>query len=191
MKRANPDLINDEQDYVSAAGVIQELLRRHNPGSDRLVGVEVGTCRGVSAAAFCSTFNHLMLYTVDPYAPYDDWREHYGEDYQERVVEMAFNRLAPYIFEDRVMHMHTTSEKAAVEFEDESLDFVFIDGAHDYESVKKDLELWYPKVKVSGVFSGHDYGSIAGVTKAVDEFAQLKGLKVNHVSNNGWWMDRV
>jgi hypothetical protein len=39
----------------------------------------------------------------------------------------------------------------------ESLDFVYIDANHKYDAVKKDLELWYPKVRKGGVFAGHDY----------------------------------
>ena len=42
-------------------------------------------------------------------------------------------------------------------YQDNSIDFLFIDGAHDYESVKKDLIDWYPKVKKNGVIAGHDY----------------------------------
>jgi hypothetical protein len=61
-------------------------------------------------------------------------------------------------------------------FEDESLDFVYIDASHEYENVKNDLIYWYPKVKYGGVFAGHDYGSNwKGVKLAVDEF--FKNIK--------------
>ena len=48
------------------------------------------------------------------------------------------------------------SEEAVAEFPDNSLDFIFIDGDHRYAEVKKDLIMWYPKLKPGGVFCGHD-----------------------------------
>ena len=44
-----------------------------------------------------------------------------------------------------------------------SLDFIFIDADHTYESVKKDIELWTPKVKHEGIILGHDinWGDVA------------------------------
>ena len=48
------------------------------------------------------------------------------------------------------------SEEAVKHFKDQSLDLVFIDGDHRYEAIKQDIEMWYPKVKNGGVFSGHD-----------------------------------
>ena len=47
-------------------------------------------------------------------------------------------------------------ENAAKLFQDNSLDFVYIDSAHDYEHTKEDLETWYPKVKKGGLFCGDD-----------------------------------
>ena len=57
-------------------------------------------------------------------------------------------------------------------FEDNSIDFIYIDGNHQYDFVKKDLEDYVPKVKVGGVIAGHDYGgpTTPGVTKAIDEY---------------------
>jgi hypothetical protein len=63
------------------------------------------------------------------------------------------------------------SDKAASRFEDNSVDFVFIDADHEYESVKKDISAWYPKVRSGGVIAGHDFhdGGL-GVQRAVREF---------------------
>jgi hypothetical protein len=51
------------------------------------------------------------------------------------------------------------------------VDFVFIDGAHDYESVKKDTENALKIVKIGGVILWHDYGVVDGVTKCLNEIA--------------------
>lgn len=53
-------------------------------------------------------------------------------------------------------------------FDDESIDFIFIDADHSYEGVKEDIQLWTPKVKTGSIIAGHDY-DWSGVRKAVDE----------------------
>lgn len=59
-----------------------------------------------------------------------------------------------------------TSVEAATEFENESLDAVFIDGDHREASVNADIEAWLPKIKPYGILCGHDFDE-AGVSAAV------------------------
>lgn len=60
----------------------------------------------------------------------------------------------------------------------DSLDLVFIDGNHDYESVKEDIQLQIPKLKSGGLLAGHDYhleeDCSPGVKRAVDELLKDK-----------------
>ncbi len=53
-----------------------------------------------------------------------------------------------------------------------SLDLIFIDALHDYDSVKVDIERWLPKVRKGGIICGHDYGKevCPGVVRAVHDF---------------------
>lgn len=72
------------------------------------------------------------------------------------------------------------SSEVVSQFEDESLDVVFIDLTHTYESVKEDIGLWLPKVKRGGILSGHDYeDSWPGVVKAVDEMLPTRTIMEN------------
>jgi predicted O-methyltransferase YrrM len=48
---------------------------------------------------------------------------------------------------DVVTDIKKNSWKSGNEFEDESVDFVFIDADHKYESVVKDIQSWLPKIK--------------------------------------------
>lgn len=70
------------------------------------------------------------------------------------------------------------SIQASKMYKDRSLDFVFIDGSHEYEDVKEDIYHWYPKIKKGGIIAGHDYTTYAGVKEAVDEFFNLEEIKV-------------
>jgi predicted O-methyltransferase YrrM len=75
-----------------------------------------------------------------------------------------------------VQVIRATSDDVAALIEDWSLDWVYIDGDHTYEFVKRDLEQYLPKVRKGGIIFGDDYHTYvgewfkAGVVKAVDEF---------------------
>lgn len=65
------------------------------------------------------------------------------------------------------------SAVAASLFKDKHFDFVYLDASHFYEDVKRDLEIWIPKVRDGGMIGGHDYTTTRrehkGVRVAVDE----------------------
>ena len=72
---------------------------------------------------------------------------------------------------DKLNIIRDLSVNASKRFNDNSLDFIFIDACHDYECVKEDLHTWYPKLKKDGIIAGHDYyDGHVGVEKAVNEF---------------------
>jgi predicted O-methyltransferase YrrM len=77
-----------------------------------------------------------------------------------------------------------TSVEASGIYDDESLDFVFIDAAHDYTSVKIDIRNWLPKVRKGGVLSGHDYSWWPEVKQAVDESFSPEEL----IESEGCWI---
>ena len=71
-------------------------------------------------------------------------------------------------------------KKLLANFSDNEFSMIFIDAAHDYESVKADLNNFYHKLKLGGIFAGHDYGeSSCGVGAAVDEFVKENNLKMD------------
>lgn len=57
---------------------------------------------------------------------------------------------------------------AADKFSNQSVDFLFVDGCHEYPYTKQELEIWLPKMKQNSVIAGHDYVE-PGVKQAVDE----------------------
>lgn len=72
------------------------------------------------------------------------------------------------------------SEDMVDKLNDGLFSMIFIDAAHDYKSVKADLNNFYPKLKSGGIFAGHDYGEKScGVGQAVDEFVKENNLKLD------------
>ena len=58
-------------------------------------------------------------------------------------------------------------------YEDNSLDFVFIDASHKYIDVKEDIINWLPKVRKGGILAGDDF-SWSGVRRALKELLPNK-----------------
>jgi hypothetical protein len=148
------------------------------------LGMEVGVQTGVFAEKILENSNlHLILL--------DSWR--YIEGYFDiantktdthiAYMNSTIRRLAR--FENRFSVLREFSEKAATFFKDELFDFIYIDANHSEAAVTKDLETWYPKVKIGGIFAGHDYLNKKtdkhdfGVETAVDNFARLHAKHVN------------
>jgi hypothetical protein len=115
------------------------------------VGVEVGVEQGKFAESLCKA--GLKLYAVDPFLIYPDYRNHLLQSVYDNFYEEAKERLKHY---DCTI-IKKTSMEALDDFEDESLDFVYIDGNHDFKYVAEDIVEWTKKVRKGGVVSGHDY----------------------------------
>lgn len=71
------------------------------------------------------------------------------------------------------------SPKEFERFEDESFDFIYVDGDHTTEGAKKDLDITFRKLKRGGILAGHDYnGPWTSVKNVVDEFVLTNNLKL-------------
>lgn len=99
---------------------------------------------------------------------------------QEEMDEI-YNSVIKRFNRKNIFIHRKTSEEASREFDDNYFDWVYIDGNHSYEYVKKDLNCWYPKVK--GILCGDDYVVSEklqfGVIEAVDEFVKERDLELS------------
>lgn len=139
-----------------------------------LVGVEIGVAEGINALSILNELSMKRLYLVDPYDPYSENGICHDHSEEKSIAE---KRLAGY---SQVTFITKTSKEALSDVPDD-LDFVYIDGNHDYESVKQDIGLYIHKVKIGGCIGGHDYIThlYEGVTSAVDEFAETNDYRKN------------
>ena len=118
-------------------------------------GVEIGVFKGEFSKVILSKWKGT-LYMVDVWRglgdEYDDMSNH--NIHSDAYVETIQNING---YEDRGIMVRATSKTASEIFEDESLDFIYIDANHAYDFVVEDINLWFPKLKKGGIFSGHDY----------------------------------
>lgn len=138
------------------------------------IGVEIGVLYGDFSFCLCDCLE--KLYLVDCWSKF-----HKGNSPEEQKFKVK-NKLKTY---DNWEIIHLFSKDASFLFKNQTLDFVYIDGAHDYASVKNDIYFWLPKLKKEGVLAGHDY-NIHSVEKALNHF----GFNINVLhgdKSDSWW----
>lgn len=153
------------QEWISNKGLVP-YIKRHG---DNLKGIEIGTCRGESTAYFLEKCPNIdLLTTIDPYKGYQDWNGEITQETVDRFMEVAKKNLKKY--GKRVKMLRAESVAAADKFEDESVDFIFVDGDHSYDATLADCKAYYPKLKKGGIFCGHDYQTLEDVKRSIDDF---------------------
>ena len=142
--------------------------------SQKLVGVEIGVADAKNALCILTELPMEKLYLIDPYSPYTEDGHPVLSDLNT-YRKIAHQKLVSF---SQVSFIEKTAAEAASEIPD-GLDFVYIDGNHDYTHVKSDIALYYPKVKPKGTIGGHDYGlaNCQGVNRAVNEFVATYGYE--------------
>ena len=149
----------------------------------RSICVEVGTWKGDNAARILKLVRPVRLLLVDPweFREEDPYREaQYGgkvagsQHDMDLVFESVVQRFAREIESGIVEVRRCRSTEALDHLDDESLDWVYLDGDHTYEAVLRDLVGFSTKVRAGGYIAGDDYGVTGwwkdGVTKAVNDF---------------------
>lgn len=158
-------------------------------------GVEVGVQRGFFSAHILTHWGGEKLISVDPWLAQDQASyvdiANQPQDVQDSFYQETVNLLSIYGSRSEIWRMF--SKEAAALIAEETLDFVYLDARHDYESVLEDLETWYPKVRLGGIMAGHDYvngefpeGRFA-VREAVDEFFAHQELNVHVTTSDPPW----
>jgi len=159
--------------------------------------VEIGTHQADFASLFYRKWKGQHLTCVDPWATmseyYDQSKCLWNSDPDNRDKDYAIAKQKmdevgkPY----RMLKM--TSLEASKRHDLHELDFVYLDGNHEYRWVRQDLFLWWDHLKPGGVLAGHDIicpGEDAGwgkeIQPAVFEFATERSLTVNLIVESKW-----
>jgi predicted O-methyltransferase YrrM len=166
----------DSENWFNYENLYKSIVEKFNCGSHF---VEVGTWKGASASFMAveiiNSRKKIKFDCVDTWDYIDTSYDIPKENY-DNLFEKFLKNIEP--IKDHVNLVKSISWDAAKRYQDNSIDFIFIDAGHDYESVRKDIVSWFPKLKYRGIMAGHDYNNngICRVKQAVDEFFEKIGV---------------
>ena len=144
----------------------------------------MGKSTSYMAVEIANSGKNIEFHTIDTWK---GSKENQEDSYVKNgtLYEKFLSNIEP--IKDYVKVIKSDSVEASKNYKDISIDFLFVDGSHEYEDVKKDLVAWFPKVKEVGIMAGHDYtGDWKSVRRAVDEFGLEYNLKVSPISVGSW-----
>jgi predicted O-methyltransferase YrrM len=137
---------------------------------------EIGVKAGRNTVTILQLVPDSHVIAVDPWA--------WWSLLQPGECERQFDRRCRN-FEDRITKHKMLGVESALLVPDGSLDCVFIDDDHKYDTTKANIEAWLPKLRKGGIMAGHDIQSrFPGVDKVVAEKFPAANIEPDHV----WWV---
>ncbi len=177
--------ISDEIGGLDYRDLYSYVVHRYNNAKF----VEIGSFRGASAV-FMGTLilnnnKNIKLYCVDPWEDSEEAKK--TQPPRNELIDNigVYNDFLKNIEEVKscVFPIRKPSTIAVEGFENNDLDFIFIDGDHSYEAVSSDLNIWWPKLKDGGIIAGHDFWA-SQIYQAVYDFCLKNNLLFQKVSSS-------
>ncbi|HEX3424107.1 MAG TPA: class I SAM-dependent methyltransferase [Sphingomicrobium sp.] len=181
--------------WFSGAEIYRRFVKSvRNPS----IAVELGAWKGRStcfmAVEIANSNAPIRFFTID------HWQGSIGEEGHDADTDKAEGRLFETFVRNTepvasyVQAIRSDSASAAEGFEDDSVDFLYVDASHTCEAVLRDLRAWYPKLKIGGVIAGDDWcfenGGDHGVRRAVLLFFGQSALRLRlepgSLPNQAW-----
>jgi len=118
------------------------------PKDTPIIGIEIGVLNGATSRHLLSIHKNLHLFLIDPFV----------RDSMEKSLIGSEKNVKENLkeYKGRYTLKKNFSSRVVSDFNDNEIDFVFIDGSHLYHDVKYDYELYYPKIKKGGKIFIHD-----------------------------------
>lgn len=153
---------NSRQRHEEKYEAINEYL-----GHD-CIGAEIGVSKGGFGELLLP--HCKLLFLVDPWWQCD-------ED-AHAVIDVYKNDPNVIIARER-------SDQFMPKLSDNSMDFFYLDGCHQYHSVRGDLFTGYQKLKSGGYLLGDDY-SWESVQLAMKHFTEATGVQITRLQTDQW-----
>jgi len=147
------------------------------------IGAEMGVETGIYSEILLKANPKLDLYSIDAWTAYKGYRDHVSQEKVDELKRKAEARLSRYMLDGRCTLIKGFSTDVVKDFRDDSLDFVYIDGNHEFQQTVNDIAEWHKKVKVGGIVAGHDYilrndpGYLMHVPMAVEGYCKSYNIR--------------
>jgi len=142
-------------------------------GRKNIIGAEIGVGAGQNAKKILENLDIKKLYLIDLWTRFSEYVKELKDTRNYSLKTTNGKQIAEKNLAKWNTRLVWTDEKSAdaIEFiENEELDFVYIDGNHNYKYVLEDINLYWTKLKVGGLMAGHDFKpKFPGVIQAVVE----------------------
>ena len=152
--------------------------------------LEIGVLKGYNARNFLKHLNINKIYLVDPFGGSEE-KNYYSKDYDMSLCESQTRKLLKK-YSDKTFFIKKYSDDAVDDIPEE-LDLIYIDGNHEYEYVKRDIENYYPKLKKGGILAGDNIttpGCDSDVFRAVSEFSYENKLYPRITRTDFWFIKK-
>ncbi len=171
-----------------------KFCKKHFKDQTDLITAEIGVGHGHNSYNILANLPVKKHYCIDPYLYYKDHALG-NQDIQDNNYLEAEKYLKGK-FGDKVEFICKKSEDACVLFPDNFFDILYIDGNHWLKYIKKDIDLYYPKIKHGGIIGGHDFCATyskdignAEVCRAVIDFVDKHDLNdLLNGRHTDWWL---
>ena len=155
------------------------------------VCAEIGVYRGLFS-------KHILerkpshFYAIDSWEYFPEFnnrcygkRKGVNQDHMDNIYEQAVENIGN---NPRVTMHRMKSAQAAKLLPDDHLDFIYIDGNHNFEYVMSDIISFVPKMKETGIICGDDYKfprcKRGGAQNAIKELVKIGYVKLLKVEGN-------
>jgi predicted O-methyltransferase YrrM len=162
-----------------------ELVKLQQLSHNKIVCVEIGSYLGASAYAITSGFTNTdqKLYCIDI------WKSNTKLRPDPKDGKNLFDTFKYNIkkYDSSIIPIVDFSYNAIEYFKENNIkiDFLFIDGDHTYEGVKKDWDLYSKIMNPQGVVVFHDWGW-STVSSMIKDHVLTNTINHNNLPNT-WW----
>jgi len=179
----------NKHDHIFTHMTNNELLLLHRCILKRRTkikcAVEIGSYLGASSCYISAALNkNAKLYCIDTWGNHAMHYDEKDTDSKERDSFDEFKSNTVCFFNKIIMLRGWSSEMIySLKTKETKIDFLFIDGDHHYESVKKDWDLYSPLLGNGSIVAFHDTGWAEGVNRVISENILMLNNELHHLPN--------